>query len=251
MIRKIINRVDVVLEVLDIRDPHGTRSKEIEDYVRRKKKVLLLVLNKCDLVAKESAEKIKRDLSGIAPAVFISATKKYGTKKLRGLVRRHVKKFPVKIAIVGYPNVGKSQLCNALKGKTSAPVAPVPGFTKGEQWIRISKDIMLFDTPGVIPRKESEKSLALKGALDADKVKDPEAGAIEILKYLLEEDEETLFDRYGMVGDPEEMLVAIARKRGKLKKGGEPDTVAAAKIVIREWYRGVLWKGIKTGKTKK
>lgn len=239
-VKAVMRRADVVIEVLDARNPYGTMCVWVEESVKRAGKVLLFVLNKCDLIPQETSEQLKKDLREIAPTVFTCATKKQGIGKLRDLIRSSAPGLPTKVAMVGYPNVGKSQLCNALKGKSAAKVAPVPGYTKSKQWIKVSRNILLFDTPGVIIRRESETSLALKGAIDADKLKNPEGAAIAILKRVMEGDEEALWQRYGVTGDPEEMLVEIARKRGKLKKGGVPDTVAAAKIVIRDFCKGKI-----------
>ncbi|MFH1786976.1 MAG: GTPase [archaeon] len=238
----LLRRAEVIVEVLDARNPQGTRAEDIEERARRYGRRLIFAVNKCDLIEKEEAERIKRELEKVAPTVFVSASKKLGTTILRDTIRRVAPQLPAKVALVGYPNVGKSQLSNALKGKSAAKVSPVPGYTKHQQWVRVSKNILLYDTPGVIPRWESEESLAFKFAVDPDLMKRPEKAALDILKYLMEKNEEVVFNRYGVSGDPEEVLIEIARRRGKLLKGGVPDTIAAAKIVIREWTSGKLVK---------
>ena len=237
-VRRIIKAVDVVLEVLDCREPAETRNAWVERYVRSNEKVLIFALNKCDLVEKAELVPLKRNLSGVAPTVFTSAKEKYGIGKLKTLIRRHAPELPVKVGIVGYPNVGKSMLGNALKGKRSAGVSPVPGYTKGRQWLRVSKDILLYDSPGVVG-KDDEARLAIMGAVDADKSKDPEGCALKILDKLNFENPGEIERRYG-VSYGDDVLEDIARKRGKLLKGGVPDTKAAAKIVMREWTRGKL-----------
>ncbi|MFC1455143.1 GTPase, partial [Candidatus Undinarchaeota archaeon] len=236
----LIRKADVIIEVIDARNPEGTRSKDIEKRIKNYGKRFVIAINKCDLISKEESERIKKKLARIGPTVFTSATKKLGTSKLREAIRTTAPKLPAKVAMVGYPNVGKSQLSNALKGKSAARVSPVPGHTRSQQWISVSKNIRLYDTPGVIPRWESEESLVMKFAVDPDKMKFPEKAAADILKYLMRKDEEIVFSRYGVVGSPEEVLVEIAKRRGKLLKGGIPDTITAAKIVIREWNKGIL-----------
>jgi len=237
-VKRIIREVDVVLEILDSRDPDGTRNTKIEYWIKNSGKVLVFVLNKCDLVEEKELMAMKRRLSGIAPTVFTSAKNKYGMRKLKTMVYRHAPGIPVKVGIVGYPNVGKSMLANALKGKRSAGVSPVAGYTKGQQWLKVSSRLLLYDSPGVIGR-ESESELAVIGAIDPDMCKDPIGVALKILDKLNFENPGEIDRRYGVeFGD--DVLEGIAKKRGKLLKGGVPDTKAAAVIVIREWNRGKL-----------
>lgn len=251
IVKRIIRRVDVVIEVLDSRDPEGTRCRGIEKFARGEGKVLLFAVNKCDLIDKEVSERYKRSLSGIAPAVFTSAKEKKGTRILRGKIRKHgPKKKPIKVALVGYPNVGKSLLANALKGKRAAGVAPVAGYTKNVQWVKVSSDILLHDLPGAFPRSETEKSLALKCAISPDRVKDPEEGAVGILGWLIENNPDAITERYGIQAssDPYELLERIGEVRGKLQKGGEVDMNATARIVMQEWASNRLEKHIKVKK---
>ena len=237
-VKRIINQVDVVLEVLDSRDPKDTRNSHMEDYVITGGKILIFVLNKCDLVDKESMIPMKRNLCGIAPTVFVSAKEKHGIGKLKQAIKRHAHSLPVKVGIVGYPNVGKSMLANTLKGKRSAGVSPVAGYTKGQQWLKVSDSILLYDSPGVVGKKD-ESELALIGAIDADKCEDPERVALRILDKLNFENPGEIERAYG-VEFADGVLEGIAKKRGKLKKGGIPDIKAAAKVVIQDWTRGRL-----------
>ena len=240
IVRRVIGKVDIVLEVLDARFPAETRSEELEEYAKGMGKVVILVLNKCDMVPKVAVERVKKELAAHFPCVFVSSTKKLGTKKLRDLIRREAPHLPTKVGIIGYPNVGKSQLSNALKGKGSAAVAPVPGYTKGVQWLRVSKNILLYDTPGVIGRRETERELVLKGAIEADACKDQVGCAEAILRRA---GRDAVEERYGVSWAGGTLLEKIARRRGKLLKGGVADERAAAVIVIRDWYKGRLKKG--------
>ena len=246
-VKKIMQKSHMILDVLDARDIPGTRSALIEDFAKKSNKVLLFVINKSDLVPLEKLKEEKRALSGVAPAYFIIATEKKGLTRLRDGIVKHAKKLPVKISLVGYPNVGKSQLANALKGKTAARVAPVPGHTKSIQWISVSKNILLFDSPGIVPLKDNERSLALKGAVNVDLMMDPVRAAGTVLDTLRTDNKEILLSVYGLEPsvfdlDNNDILGLIAKKRGKLLPGGVPDLESAAKYILRDWYKGKLSK---------
>ena len=244
-VKKIIEKSAVVLEVIDARDISGTRSLFIEKYAENNGKVLLFVINKSDLVPKKLVERGKRELSGLAPTYYISARNRTGIFRLKQGIMTHAKKLPVRVSIVGYPNVGKSQLANALKGRRAAKVAPLPGETKGVQWVSVSTQILLLDSPGIIPLKDTEESLALKGAISPDKLKDPVHVAVSILDLLKRVNKERLLEVYGLetkdLGvSSEELIKTISRKRGRLFKGGEPDIETTAKQVLRDWYNGKI-----------
>src|SRR3989344_378475 len=151
VVNEVIRDSDVVLEVLDARFPEETRNKEIEEKIKKINqkgihKKLIYVLNKSDLV-KEKFCNLEFDFS---PYVFVSAKNNLGTTRLRSLLKEEArKKKPLIVGILGYPNTGKSSLINALKQKRSAGVGAAPGFTRGLQKIKISRDIYLLDTPGV------------------------------------------------------------------------------------------------------
>ncbi len=196
------------------------------------------MLNKIDLVGKKTMKKTKKELGKIAPCVFVSASKKHGIRRLREAIGKAAGEKNAKVALVGIPNSGKSSLLNALKGKTAAKVAPIAGYTKGEQWVRISKKILLLDSPGVLPmEKADELTAAITGAKNAEQMEDVEGTALLLLKFLKKEHPEML-EKKGLKGKGEEMLEQIAVEKGKLLKKGKPNTVEAAKLVLREWQRG-------------
>ncbi len=244
-VKRIMEKSKVVLEVLDARNVSGTRSLFVEKYAKENGKVLIFVINKSDLVEQRKLEEEKRALKGLAPTCYVSARNRTGIIRLKRTIGQHAKKLPTKVSIVGYPNVGKSQLANALKGKRSAKVAPVPGLTRSVQWLRVSNDILLLDSPGIIPLMENEKSLALKAAIDADMLKNPLNAATCILDVLRRDNKESILETYSLEPsalelDNEEIIEMIAKKRGKLLKGGELDIETAAKYIIRDWYKGKL-----------
>jgi len=151
LVFELINASDIVLEVLDGRLPALSRVSSIEKHIERLKIPLLLVLNKCDLIPRETSERTKRIFSQEYPTVFISAQNRQGTKKLRHKIAQISPKKEFIISIVGIPNTGKSSLLNILRGKHVAPTGQKPGITRSKQLVRISRRILIFDTPGIVP----------------------------------------------------------------------------------------------------
>ncbi len=152
IVREIVDEADIIVEVVDARDPIGTRNGKLERLAREEGKPLLVVMNKADLVPKEWAEEYKRRSD--VPVVFVSARERKGT----GILRKEIKKLAkplleekdkVKVALVGYPNVGKSTIINTLKGRRAVKTAPIPGYTKGgKHLIRLSKRICSWTRRG-------------------------------------------------------------------------------------------------------
>jgi len=241
---RIVNRaiadVDLVIIVLDARFPEQTRNKEIEEKLFKKEKKIIYVLNKSDLLA-QRFEDIKLDLP--YPYVFVSATNNLGTTKLRKLILEN-KKRQLLIGVLGYPNTGKSSLINALKQRRSARTSPVAGFTRGVQKIKLSKDIYLLDTPGVIPFEEkNEFKHSLISAKDPNRIEDPDIVAHEIIQIILKKDKKILENLYKVKlksEDPQEILEQIAIESKWLLKGGLPNVDYVARKIISDWQRGKI-----------
>lgn len=241
IVNKVIDEADIILEVLDARMIEETRNKEIEDKVIAAGKVLVFVINKCDLADKDELERQKKLLRN---SVFISATQRLGLSYLREKIGRFSpKKLPpgkkIKIGVLGYPNTGKSTVINALKGHTAAKTSPASGFTKGIQLVRLNQRMYLIDSPGVIPYKEvNEFKHVMTGAKTQEHVKDPELAAMELIGKL----GGLIEDYYGVTRghDEETALEDIARKMNKLRKGGKLDMHAAAVLIIRDWQKGKI-----------
>jgi ribosome biogenesis GTPase A len=231
VVREVINECDVIIEVADARDIEGTRSREIESLVRRLGKVLILAINKSDLARPKSIPK--------GNVVSLSATKRFGTKNLRtAMMAACAGREDAKVGIVGYANTGKSSVIRALGGRAS--ISPRPGFTKGKHWARMSKHVMLLDSPGVIPRREEgEQALAIKGAYDITKLKDPEGAAMELIRKL---GTKKLVKAYGVepFDDPFEQLEELAGKWLMLQKGGVLDMNRASRRLLKDWQTGKL-----------
>jgi len=248
---KIIENSDIVLEVLDARFVDETRNQEFEDKVIGKEKILIYVFNKADLVRKSSLRKFNY----LNPSIFVSSTERKGVRELRNLIKKLSKKISkpvdkdgsgkIVVGIIGYPNVGKSSLINVLLGKSSAGTSSQSGFTKALQKLKLSDEIVLLDSPGVIPEKEYSSSDRKKiaqhaklGARDFSKVKDPEMVVFEIMKDY----SEAIEDFYGIDagGDTEILIEKLGRKKGFMKKGGEVNEDKTARLILKDWQIGKI-----------
>lgn len=245
---EVVRVSDVILEVLDARFIDETRNFELEKEIKKQGKEIVYVLNKADLVDKQAVERKLK----IRPYIFVSCSKRQGGGKLRDLVKRVVKKVELQdkhtryqVGIVGYPNTGKSSLINFLTGRAVAKTGNEAGFTKGMQKVKLTSDIVILDTPGVIP--ESEYSLkdrekiakqARIGARSVGKLRDPEFAVQELLDN--DSDREKLQKHYAVESgeDSDDFLEKLGEKRGFLKKGGVIDLDKVARVVLRDWQDG-------------
>ena len=140
------------------------------------------------------------------------------------------------MGVVGYPNVGKSSLINALAGRGAARTSAESGYTKGFQKIKVDNKILLLDTPGVFPRNENDTIKYGKiGAIDYAQIKEPEIAALT----LIEENKEWVMEHYQVSGeDSEEILEQIGRKLKKLGRKGEVDLEATSRLILKKWQMG-------------
>ncbi len=230
-VMRMIKKSHIVLEVIDIRRPGDTKSKMLEDYLIKRKKPFIKIFNKADLVPKAFAEKVVSDMGG----VYISSREKHGLKKVRNKIKQTLggRKEAV-IAVVGYPNTGKSSLINCLKGRKSAGVGPIPGHTKGEQLIRMDKNIMLIDTPGVMT-SEPRETLAAKGAIAGERIKNPELAVGFILKNMMKHNKGVISEMYKVEEiEPLQIMEDLCKKRGW------KTTERAARKILQDWNSGKL-----------
>ena len=251
-------KVDGVLEVLDSRIPLSSRNPDFDNIFSNKKR--LIVLNKADLadeklinewIAYYKAKSI--DTIGICAtrkndkAKLIQFIKKSLNEKIQHNKNRGIKKV-IKLMIVGVPNSGKSTVINLLANQASAKTGNIPGVTRGQQIIRVTQDIVLLDTPGVLwPKFESERqamNLALTGA-----IKEQVLDIWELATYLVANSpdriKKLIEERYKLDQLPEDAVQAIteiAKNRGFLLKGGEYDLERAAQMIITEFKNGKLGK---------
>ncbi len=239
LVNRVIRQADVLLEVLDARMIYESRNREIEDKVNAAGKILIFVINKCDLAKKEDMDEAKKELR---PAVFMSATERLGTSFLRRELFKFSKGNPIIVGVLGYPNTGKSSVINTLKGKKAVGVASISGFTRSLQKVKISKNIYLIDTPGVFPYKEKDETKhAMLSARTFTNLTNPETSAVDMIQRF----SAPIAKFYGVKDsdDAEEVLERIALKMRKLKKGGKADTYSASVMFLKDWQEGRIKVG--------
>ncbi|CAH8355180.1 unnamed protein product [Eruca vesicaria subsp. sativa] len=269
---KVIDLSDVILEVLDARDPLGTRCTDMERMVMQAgpNKHLVLLLNKIDLVPREAAEKWLKYLREEFPAVaFKCSTQEQRSnlgwksskaskpsnilqtsdclgadtliKLLKNYSRSHELKKSITVGIIGLPNVGKSSLINSLKRAHVVNVGATPGLTRSLQEVHLDKNVKLLDCPGVVMLKSSanDASIALRNCKRIEKLEDPVSPVKEILKLCSSQMLVTLY-KIPSFEAVDDFLYKVATVRGKLKKGGLVDIEAAARIVLHDWNEGKI-----------
>lgn len=247
MVRDVIEQSDLVLEVLDARFIEKTRNFEMEKFVEQKGKKLIFVLNKADFV---QLSELKRnfDLTALQNFVLFSCKTGLGKRRLRDLIKIEAKRLKLKdrranVGVIGYPNTGKSSLINALAGGTGAGTSPEVGFTKSIKKIKLSKDVVIFDTPGVYQEKEDPllrradfKKHAEIGIQMHDKVKEPDL----IVSELMKQNPGVLEAHYTIdaQGDAEILLEELGKRKNFKKKGGAINIDRAARFVLKDWQEG-------------
>ncbi|KAJ1607825.1 P-loop GTPase [Cryptosporidium canis] len=272
-LRKLIEESDVILEILDARDPLGFRNLELERSIVAQGKKLVLVLSKIDLVpgdvVKEWLAYLRREFptlafksalnsstehgvnhsksSGLrASNDFIkSGSVAFGVSPLMSLIKNYSRynknsKRSITVGIMGYPNVGKSSLINSLKRGYCVKVGAVAGITRHLQRVDLDSTTKLIDSPGVVFTGNSQDpSQILRNTVQLTNVKD----YFEPISLLLQKiDHEILLKLYKipMFNSVSEFLTNVSISRGKLNKGGVPDTNSAAMIVLTDWFNGKI-----------
>lgn len=246
---------DAVAEIVDARIPKSSRNPELSSLIEGKPRIVLL--NKCDIADSKATNRWIRHFadngilaipldcrSGKGVENFIASVKTLLKDKLEAYDKKGMVGKPLRVMIVGVPNVGKSSFINRMSKMSKARVADRPGVTRGNQWFKIDDRLELLDTPGVLWPKFEDASvgehLAFTGAVK-DGVIDIELLAMRLLEVLKQGYPELLESRYKI--DPEQfddfydMLTAVGKKRGMMIKGGEVDTERAA-IMLLDEYRG-------------
>lgn len=256
LIQANLKLVDAVVELLDARIPVSSRNPQFDDLIGHKKRIV--ALNKADLADSYQTKRwmaYYKDL-GIE-ALPINAATGTGISQLVNLIKDtcqdEIKRAeekgrlhrPIRIMIVGIPNVGKSSLINKLAGKTAAKTGNKPGVTRGKQWIRINKDIELFDTPGILWPKIEEDMMGIKlactGAIK-DEVLNIEDIAFHLINLLVERYPTNFYDRYSLEegGETVEYMEQIGRKRGCLMRGNQVDLEKASRLIVDEYRKGTI-----------
>ncbi len=247
MIDNILEKADIILEILDSRFIEKTRNLDVENKAKKLGKIIIYVLNKSDLV---DINKLKKEveLEELKPYVFFSSKERKGSRDLKKLLKMSAKRLnldEVSIGIIGYPNVGKSSLINFLTGRSSARTSPEAGYTKGIQKIKLSKGFYLIDTPGIIPPLEkasiNQEHLVKHsqiGAITWDKTKNPDL----VVSKLMEEYPDILEKHYKIQakGDSEILIEKLGKKLNYLKKGNFVDEERVAKKILKDWQEGKI-----------
>ncbi len=258
MIEDSIKQVDAVCEILDARIPNSSRNPDIDRLAAGKPR--LIILNRTDLADPsitaqwreffeaqgikilETDAKSGKGVSGFAPALSELLKDKIASYAAKGQVNR-----PMRVMILGIPNVGKSTFINRIAKRKAAIAGDKPGVTRGKQWINIDKGLDLLDTPGILwPKFDSQEvgeMLAITNAIKAD-VLDKETLAANFMLRLREMYPEALTARYKLEPDPEangfELLEQAAKKRGFLISKGEYDIERMANTLLGEYHDGKL-----------
>ena len=250
-IAQVMDEVDLIIEVLDARLPLSSENPLV-DSLRRDRPVIKL-LNKQDLADPERTREWLDWFNSHAgvTAMALDMTQKKRIQQIPALCKRRVPARaeagrPVRVMIMGIPNVGKSTLINALLGRRIARVGNEPAVTRGQKRYNVHQGIALSDTPGILwPRIEDEDAgyrLAASGAIK-DTAIEYELVAAYAARFLLENWPERLLERYRLKQLPEgaeALLDALGRKRGCLKPGGVVDLYQAADILLTELRAGKL-----------
>ncbi|MBE6750601.1 MAG: ribosome biogenesis GTPase YlqF [Ruminococcaceae bacterium] len=251
-IKEILPLIDAVAEIVDARIPFSSRNPEIKEIIGDKPHIILL--NKCDMADKKVTEEwikhykangitaIAVDCkSGKGLNLFKDTVKTALSSKLEAYAQKGMVGKPLRIMIVGIPNVGKSSFINRIAGGNKAKVENRPGVTRGNQWFTIDKQLELLDTPGVLwPKFEDQtvgEHLAFTGAVK-DRVLDIELLSMRLLENLRDNYPELLTKRYGELDfecDSYDLLCQVGKKRGMVIRGGETDTERAANMLLEEY----------------
>ena len=258
MITEHKKKVDVVIELLDARIPRSSANPVIRELIGDKPHVV--ILNKCDLAnpkaTKEWIEFFKNE--GIH-AIAIDSKNGKGNKQLVKTVeslaqpiidrwlKKGIKGRTVRTMILGIPNVGKSTLIKKLAGSAATRTANKPGHTRGQQWVKVGKNLELLDTPGVLwPKFEDQRAaarLAMTGAI-SDDVYDLDSVIKQLLAYLEEHEPTLLHERYKLTEEErtsvDTMLEAIGRRRGCLVSGGVVDYDKVRRVILTDYRNNKL-----------
>ncbi len=245
-----LKMVDAVVEITDARIPESSRNPILDELVKDKPRIM--IMNKCDYADDSATSRWKqyyekqgimviicdcrsgKGINRFLPSVKTLLSELIERRKKRGMIGK-----ALRLMVVGIPNVGKSSFINRMAKTKKTKVGDRPGVTRGKQWVSIDKDVELLDMPGILwPKFDDQiaaQRLAFTGAIKDD-VMDVEALARALGEFLLEHYPELIKARYKIAGEGD-VLTEIAKARGMLISGGEPDTERAAATLLDE-YRG-------------
>ncbi len=250
-----LKMVDAVVEITDARIPESSRNPILDELVKDKPRIM--IMNKCDYADDAATSRWKqlyekqgimvitcdcrsgKGINKFLPAVKVLLKDLMERRKKRGMIGK-----ALRLMVVGIPNVGKSSFINRMAKTKKTKVGDRPGVTRGKQWVSIDKDVELLDMPGILwPKFDDQiaaQKLAFTGAIKDD-VMDTEALARALGELLLQDYPELIKNRYKIAGEGD-VLTEIAKARGMLISGGEPDTERAAATLLDEYRGGKIGK---------
>ena len=256
MIEADIKLVDAVVEIVDSRIPESSRNPILNDLTKDKPRII--ILNKCDYADSVLTDRWRDHYrkqgygvlccdcrSGKGVKDFVPMLKKQlgdllEKRRAKGMIGK-----ALRIMVVGIPNVGKSSFINRMANSRKTAVGDRPGVTRGKQWVTIDKEVELLDTPGILWPKFDDQSaaekLAFTGAIKDDVV-DVESLAESLGEYLKEHYPDRLTERYKLPDTEGRITELIAKSRGMMISGGEPDTERAAATLLDEYRSGKIGK---------
>ncbi len=269
VIKRIIHESDIVLEILDARFLEFSRNETVEKLIRESARPVIFVVNKIDLVSKKGlksqADKLVEETPN-AGLVFVSVKNKKTIRLLLYVIKKMFSQYgkreieerkpgdkkleyreakaDIVVGVLGYPNVGKSSIINALAHKKKVKVSKKAGTTHGIHWIKASSEIKLIDSPGVIPlQKDDDIRYGLIGAKDSQNLKNPPVVADALIQLFLKTNKKEFEKKYNITIQKEDfdsIIEQIAKKRGYLLKGGVPDEYRTSILIVQDWQHGKL-----------
>ena len=239
VVNNCLKNADLILLLIDARIPEESTNKELIRRAELMNKKILRVFNKIDLA---NIKKLKEEYP---KSLFVSAEKNKGLAELKKKLEELSKDYPnsMRVAILGYPNVGKSSLLNKLVPNSNEKVSRVSGTTKKTKWLRY-KNVRFMDSPGVIPRSDSKVRVGLTASKNIHKMRNPEKVAIEVIKVLKKNLPKKLEEHFNIKLEKDEsdydIFLKIGEKRKYLIKGGEIDENKTAVKIVEEWQKGKI-----------
>lgn len=256
MMQENMTLIDLIIELVDAREPISSRNPDIDELGKNKSRIILL--NKSDLAdARANKEWVAYFQAKGFYVLEINSKTGSGVKSIQSVVqeackekierdrKRGILNRPVRAMVVGIPNVGKSTFINAFAGKACAKTGNKPGVTKGKQWIKLNKNLELLDTPGILWPKFEDQLIGMKlafiGSIN-DEILLTDELALDLIQYIMPKYGTLLKERYSLeqMDTPLEVLSGVAQNRRCFKKGEELDLEKAAGMLVDDFRSGKL-----------